>query len=150
MVMASSIWWILLAVLVIAELLSGTFYLLMLAIGAAIGGVAQFLGLSGNAQIVWAASVGLLGMGACYMYRRRFTKSPISSANPDVAQDIGAWVQVDSWLAGGRAKVQHRGAQWEAQAESVYRSGNQNADTALQPGRYRVVEVVGIRLILQA
>ncbi|HNJ45700.1 MAG TPA: NfeD family protein, partial [Ottowia sp.] len=48
----STVWWIAAGLLVAAELLTGTFYLLMLAIGAAAGALAAHAGLSLSAQLV--------------------------------------------------------------------------------------------------
>ena len=47
-------------ILVIAELFTGTFYLLMIAIGLACGGIAALLGLSGPIQTLVAAATGLV------------------------------------------------------------------------------------------
>ncbi len=37
-----------------------------------------------------------------------------ATSNPDVNLDIGQSVQVDLWSADGLAKVQYRGAAWQA------------------------------------
>ena len=54
----STIWWLLAGGVVAAELLTGTFYLLMLAVGLAAAAIAAHLGLSTALQIVTAAVVG--------------------------------------------------------------------------------------------
>ena len=54
----STVWWILAGLLVSAELLTGTFHLLMLAIGLAAGAVAAHANLSLTMQLVCAAAVG--------------------------------------------------------------------------------------------
>ena len=51
---ASTLWWLATGVVVIVELLSGTFYLLMLAIGLAAGAVAAHLGLGGVSRSSFA------------------------------------------------------------------------------------------------
>ena len=63
----TSIWWLVTGALVAAELLSGTFYLLMLAIGAAAAALSAHLGLGLNGQIVTAALVGAVGYGATFI-----------------------------------------------------------------------------------
>ena len=54
----STIWWLAAGAVVVAELLTGTFYLLMVAIGLVAAALAAHLGLPITAQIVAAAVVG--------------------------------------------------------------------------------------------
>ena len=54
----STLWWLAAGVAVAAELLSGTFYLLMLALGMAAAGLAANLGAPAQAQMLVAAGVG--------------------------------------------------------------------------------------------
>ena len=54
----ATLWWLMAGVTVAIELLSGTFYLLMLAIGMAAGAVAAHMGLGLTMQIVTCAVVG--------------------------------------------------------------------------------------------
>jgi membrane protein implicated in regulation of membrane protease activity len=89
---ASTVWWATAGVLVVLELASGTFYLLMLALGAAFGALAAHAGLAFPAQLISAAV----------------------AANPDLQIDIGATVRVTHWGADGRTRVHYRGAQWDA------------------------------------
>ncbi len=49
---ASSVWWLIAGVLVAVELMTGSFYLLMLALGAAAGAVAAHLGIGTPPQVV--------------------------------------------------------------------------------------------------
>lgn len=55
---ASTLWWLMAGVAVVAELLTGTFYLLMLAVGLAAGALAAHAGLGNTAQILVSALVG--------------------------------------------------------------------------------------------
>ena len=64
----ATIWWILAGVSVALELATGTFYLLLLALGFAAGAVGAHLGLGTTAQIVVAAVVG---SGATALWRWR-------------------------------------------------------------------------------
>ena len=59
-------WWLITGALVAAELATGTFYLLMLAVGTAAAAVAAHLGLGPNAQLVVGA---LIGGGAVVVVR---------------------------------------------------------------------------------
>ena len=111
---ASTLWWLAAGALVASELLSGTFYLLMLALGAAAGALAAHLGLGQSAQIGCAA---LVGGGAVALWHLRRSRAPAAlpaSANPDVNLDIGGRVHVSHWRTDGTARITYRGADWDA------------------------------------
>jgi membrane protein implicated in regulation of membrane protease activity len=143
---ASTFWWIAAAGLVIAELLTGTFYLLMVAMGLAAGALAAHAGLSWTAQIAIAAAVGAATTVVWHL--RRPTRSEAAKAqasrNADVNQDIGATIYVEKWAADGTAQVKYRGAMW-----SVIPSAGARNDAAHAIGSYRVKEVVGSRLVVE-
>lgn len=108
-------WWLLAGVLVAAELATGSFYLLMLALGAAVGALSAHLGLGLTPQIVLAAIAGSLCTFGWYRYRRtRGSDTTTIESNRDVNLDIGETVRVEAWDAGGSAKVSYRGAHWSA------------------------------------
>jgi len=111
---SSTLWWIAAGVLVAAELASGTFYLLMLGVGAAAGALAAHLGLGVTGQMLVAALVGGIAVSAWHVRRGKQPKAAPASSNPDVNLDIGQSVQVDAWSADGRTQVQYRGAAWQA------------------------------------
>ncbi len=111
---ASTNWWLVAGLLVAAELVTGTFYLLMLALGAAAGALAAHAGFSSNTQMVCAA---VLGGGAVAMWVLRNAMKPVAAqatANADVNLDIGSPVQVPQWLTDGTARIHYRGADWDA------------------------------------
>ncbi|QXL84616.1 NfeD family protein [Comamonas sp. NLF-1-9] len=137
---AASLWWLATGVVVIVELLSGTLYLLMLALGLAAGAVAAHLGLGGVAQIVAGAVVGSGAVFAAYWLKRHRPGDPPARADRAVNLDVGERVRIDAWAEDGTAVVKYRGANWTA----VHRPGVQ----AL-PGMYRVVELVGNRLMVE-
>lgn len=136
----TTVWWILAGVAVGLELLSGTFYLLMLALGLAAGALAAHAGLSGTAQFVVAAAVGGGAVVGWRAYRLRQPMASPASANRDVNMDVGETVQVAAWNADGTASVKYRGAQWSV----AHLPG---ADPVAGP--HRIVEVVGNRLIVE-
>ena len=110
---APTLWWVLAGLLVVAELLTGTFYLLMLALGSAAGALAAHLGLAGSMQMVVAALVGG-GATAIWHFRRASApRSAPAASNRDVNIDIGETVQVEAWSAQRLARVPYRGASWE-------------------------------------
>ena len=109
---ASTLWWLLAGALVAAELATGTFYLLMLALGCVAGAVAGHLGLGTVAQVVVAAVLGGGATVAWHLKRSREPKPAPAASNRDVNLDIGQAVQVPAWAADGTARVQYRGALW--------------------------------------
>ena len=136
---AATLWWILAGVLVAVELATGTFYLLMLAIGAVAGALAAHAGLSASAEIVAAAIVGGGATAVWHWRRARAPRSAPAQSNRDVLLDIGATVQVAAWSDRGTARVQHRGAEWSAR----YAGAGQPA-----PGLHRIVAIEGNELLL--
>ncbi len=136
----STLWWIITGVLVALELATGTFYLLMLAIGSIAGALAAHGGLGTQVQMAVAAVVGGVAVFACYLVRRRRPGDPSPRADRSVNLDVGEVVQIEHWQADGTAQIRYRGAPWTA----VFRGR-----AAPAPGRYRVVELEGSRLIVE-
>lgn len=109
------LWWIGAGALVIAELLTGTFYLLMVALGFIAGAVAKMAGASLAVQYLSAALVALTAV--VLLRRSRFGRRRErrdASTNPDVVLDVGAPVEVLSWRD-GHARVPYRGAEWDVE-----------------------------------
>lgn len=136
----STIWWTLTGLVVIAELMTGTFYLLMISLGMAAGALASYVGLSTSAQTMVAAVVGGGATLAWHFYKVKQPGAAKAQANSDVNQDIGATIQVNAWNADGSAQVKYRGAQWSVQAAP---------GVSYAPGRYRVKEVTGSKLVVE-
>lgn len=133
-------WWVLAGVLVAIELLSGTFYLLALAVGAVAGALAAHLNLSLTVQMVAAALVGGGFIAFWHLRRARHPRSAPAQSNRDVLLDIGAVVDVAAWNDQGLAQVQYRGAQWSAR-----RAGSASA----APGPHVIVAINGNELELE-
>jgi membrane protein implicated in regulation of membrane protease activity len=131
-------WLVAAGMLVILELFTGTFYLLMIAIGLAVGGVVALLGAGGPAQTIAAAAVGVLA--TAMLHRSRFGRPARSEATRDrnVNLDIGQRVTVPAW-DNGRARVMYRGALWDVEL-------GQGATP--HAGDFRIVEVQGSRLVV--
>jgi membrane protein implicated in regulation of membrane protease activity len=109
------LWWIGAGALIVAELLTGTFYLLMIAFGFIAGALVKLGGGNLAAQCVVAALVALAAM--LLLRRSRFGRRRQrrdASGNPDVVLDIGAPVEVKAWR-NGQARVPYRGAQWDVE-----------------------------------
>lgn len=138
-------WWIACGVLIAIEMATGTFYLLMLALGCAAGALAAHLGLAGPQQIAAAALVGGAAVVICRKLRKESTPKPAADANADVHIDIGQAVQVENWAMDGSTFVKYRGAQWQAR----YQSRNPNTEPP-KPGRYVIRAIEGSCLVLEA
>lgn len=131
-------WLVVAGILVIAELFTGTFYLLMIAIGLGAGALAALAGAGVPTQILTAAVVGLAATAV--LHRSRFGKPARAEAARDrnVNLDIGQRVAVPHWVD-GRARVMYRGALWDVEL---------GPGAEPEAGEYRIVEVRGSRLIL--
>lgn len=111
---ASTWWWVACGVLVAAEMTTGTFYLLMLALGAVAAALGAHAGQGFATQLALAALVGGGAVAAWHLRRRRHPVALPANANRDVNLDIGEQVRVDAWDSDGAATVSYRGAQWSA------------------------------------
>ncbi len=109
---ASTWWWVVAGVLVAAELATGTFYLLMLALGCAAGALAAQVGLASTPQMVAAALVGAGATAGWHIKRMRQPAPDPVESNRNVILDIGSPVQVPAWADDGSARVNYRGAAW--------------------------------------
>ena len=136
----STLWWLLAGACVAVELVTGTFYLLMLAVGMAAGALAAHAGLATAAQLVVGAVIGAGSIVGWHMVRGRRTGEPPAAANPNVNLDVGEQVQVDAWAADHTASVRYRGANW-----TVVPFGG----TPQGVGPHRVREVTGSRLVVE-
>jgi membrane protein implicated in regulation of membrane protease activity len=123
-------------VLVVAELLTGTFYLLMLALGAAAGALATTFGLGFNGQLLVAALVG--GGLAAAWYQRRKRAQPDTRLDTN-SLDVGERVTVTAWQPDGSAQVAYRGSWWPA------RYAGEGAPAA---GPHRIQSLEGSCLLL--
>jgi len=111
---AATLWWVAAGVAVAAELATGTFYLLMIALGMVAGALAAHLGLGATWQIAVAALLGAAATALWHWKRAQHPRSEPAARNRDVNLDIGERVQVDAWASDGTARVSYRGTQWSA------------------------------------
>lgn len=135
-------WLALAGVLVILEMFSGTFYLLMIAVGLVAGALAAWVGLDIPQQTIVAA---LVGIAATYALRRsKYGKrNRVDAArDPNVNLDIGQAIQIDTWNSQDNpatARAMYRGAKWDVQlapgAEAL-------------PGSFTIREIRGSCLIV--
>jgi membrane protein implicated in regulation of membrane protease activity len=125
-------WWLAAGALVAAELATGTFYLLMLALGALAGAVLAHAGSGLAAQWLAAALLGAGATASWHWKRSRQAHPEPSARNRDVNMDIGQTVQVTHWASDGSARVHYRGSTWAVRLEG---------HATPQPGEHLIVSV---------
>jgi membrane protein implicated in regulation of membrane protease activity len=136
-----SMWLVAAGATVILELFSGTFYLLMIAIGLAAGSAVALLGGGPPLQTLAAAVVGLIATAV--LRRSRYGRPEArgdAARDPNVNLDIGQTVTVPQWQDGA-ARVMYRGALWDVELAP----GESPA-----PGQFIIREIRGSRLIVAA
>lgn len=136
----STLWWLAAGGLIAVELLTGTFYLLMISLGLIAAALAAHAGLAAPWQWVSAAVVGGGSVLAWRAYKRSQPAAAPARANHDVNMDVGETVQVDHWQSDNTCSVKYRGAHWDAMLQE-----GQSAET----GAYVIAEVIGSRLVLK-
>lgn len=135
----STIWWLLAGGVVVAEMLTGTFYLLMMAVGLVAAALAAHMGLSSALQIIVAALVGCGAVVAWHFARRKRPGDPSPRADRSVNMDVGETILIEGWNPDGTTTVKYRGAMWTA----IHRPG-----VTPSTGMHRVAELVGNRLLV--
>ena len=93
-------WWIAAAVLIGAELLTGTFYLLAVGLAVAIGGATAWAGYPLTTQFTVAGVAGVVLTALAHQWRRRKAQPP-----PQPGVDVGQSVRVDGWNPEPRRKI---------------------------------------------
>ncbi|QDQ27068.1 NfeD family protein [Chitinimonas arctica] len=127
------IWFVLALLLAGAEMLSGTFYLLVYSLCCALGGVAAVAGLPVPAQLSVAAACAVVGT----LWLRRHPISRPSRVSGNL--DLGHRVEVESWKSELTARVRYRGTGWDAELA---------APLAERPGTLYIVGQRGNTLIV--
>ncbi|MBN9474610.1 MAG: NfeD-like family protein 1 [Bordetella sp. SCN 67-23] len=109
------VWFGLMALALIGEVMTGTFYLLMVAVGFAVAGIAAWLGVDIAWQLVLCAAAVVL----CTLLLKRLNvlkkRGSPPSSNANVNMDIGQTVKVEAWNEDRTARVWYRGAHWQAE-----------------------------------
>ena len=131
-----TLWLIVAGVLVMAELLTGTFYLLMLSLGATAAALTAYADGTLTWQILTAAIVG--GGAAVLWHLKKSLNNDAPESN--ALLDIGETVTVEAWDEQGHTQVKHRGAHWAAVCM---------ANATPKPGLHRIIEMQGNRLVLE-
>ena len=132
------LWLIMAGVLVVLEMFTGTFYLLMFAIGLGFGALAALFGMSVPAQTIVAAVVGVIATGVLHRSRLGHPAKQNPARDHNVNIDIGQRLTVAEW-EGGKARVMYRGALWDVEL---------GQGAIAEAGSFKIVEVQGNRLIV--
>ncbi len=117
MMQAFVIWFIGAFLLVAAELMSGTLYLLIIGVGAAAAGVLALAGAGFAAQLACAAVVSVAGIGVIRGLKIGGGRRGTHAKN--LAFDTGQVVEVIEERPDGSLRVNYRGTQWDAQLEGA-------------------------------
>lgn len=132
---ATVIWFVLALLVAGAEMLTGTIYLLVVAVGCAGGGLASYAGLPVSWQLAVCAVLTVAGA----FLVRRFKSQPDDQAEVLMKLDRDQIVTVEAVGSDGLAVVQYRGAPW------IARPG----EGVLSPGIWQIDRVDGAQLILK-
>ena len=124
-------------VLLILELVTGTFYLLMLALGMVAAALGAHWGVGLSTQLVLAAAVGAGAATAWHLVRLR--KRP--QVEDALSLDVGQVLLIDAWNAQGESHVRYRGADWLAALKA--------GSAVAADRRYHVTAIEGSRLIVE-
>jgi membrane protein implicated in regulation of membrane protease activity len=105
------IWLIAGFALIIIELVTSTFYLLMLGIACLAGGGVGYAGGEFIWQALVAAAVAIAGVFWVQQYKKKMVSKPMQ------ALDFGQPAAFDSWVSkdAGQARVKYRDTLWDAQ-----------------------------------
>ena len=114
-------WAIMGLTLVIVELVSGTFYLVMLGVAAFGASAAAYLGYDFPVQAIVAAIVAGAGCYWVFAYRARNAAKQMAQVDAGQPASFETWVDQGARLA----RVRYRGASWDAHVEG---------DQAAEPG----------------
>jgi membrane protein implicated in regulation of membrane protease activity len=115
------IWAIAGLALVIVELLTGTFYLLVLGVAAFGAAGTAWLGYDFPAQVIVAAVIAAAGCYAVHVYRDKNRTQQMAPVDAGMPASFETWIDRGARLA----RVRYRGASWDARVEGV---------EALEPG----------------
>ena len=109
------IWTILGFVLVIVELMTGTFYLLVMGVGALFAALAAWLGAPFIVQVAVAGLVASIGT----WWVQKWHAANRKDGDQSNAIDVGQMVTVVNWVnrAEGMLRVKYRGAEWDARVK---------------------------------
>ena len=131
------IWWMAAVVLVIAEMLSGTFYLLAVSLGLSFAGISAYMGAGWEVLSAVAALFCTVSIAAIYRWRQGQ-----KNEETNLAYDIGQSVQIVNWSGERTARVSYRGAEWTAELDATA-----TPDSTRQ--NWKIKQIIGSRLVIE-
>jgi membrane protein implicated in regulation of membrane protease activity len=138
------IWLVVAGFMVALELFTGTFYLLMIALGLIAGALAALFGWTIEFQVITAGIVGAVATIALRRSRLGSSNKVEVTRDPNVNLDIGLPIQINEWQTHSTgvhtARAMHRGALWD-----VAYAGKDVPES----GTYVIVEIRGSQLIVE-
>jgi membrane protein implicated in regulation of membrane protease activity len=109
------VWLIIGLVLVIAEVMTSTFYLLMFGVAAFCAAFVAWLGFSFALQAVVASVAAAVGCYGVHIYRARNRAQQMPSIDSGMPANFESWIDASARLA----RVRYRGASWDAHVEGA-------------------------------
>lgn len=133
-------WWGLAVLFGVLEIVTGTFYLLVLATGLVAGGLVAF---GGGAFVYQLLATSVFSIVGFLLLRRLMPQKPRehASSNRDLLLDIGERVRIEKWHSERRTQVVYRGAAWTVELSA-------DEAQAPDPGDYVIRRIEGNRLIV--
>ena len=139
----TAIWYIAAFCLVIVEMLTGTYFLLILAAGLTSAGTVSMLGGQLIDQVGTTLLVSVIGLVVLYVCHKTQSKASVSPVeNPEVFINIGMTITVPCWNQDRTARITYRGTPWNARLERDVSS------KFFQPGIFRISSIQDATLIL--
>lgn len=133
-------WFVLGFGLLLAELLTGTFYLMVIAVALGVAGLAALAGASFPLQVVIAAAISL--GGSLWLRRSRFgLRANSPGVDPVQNMDVGQSLRIENWSAARTARASYRGADWDVELAP--------GEPAIA-GEFVIREIAASRLIVAA
>jgi membrane protein implicated in regulation of membrane protease activity len=137
------IWLSLAGLVVILELFTGTFYLLMIAIGLVAGALTALFHGSSEMALIVAAIVGLTTTIVLHKSKYGWKPNKNVGKDPNMNMDIGQTITVNDWQDQGNgryvARAMYRGAMWDVELEHA----------AAYSGVFVIQEMQGSRLLVK-
>jgi membrane protein implicated in regulation of membrane protease activity len=107
-------WFVVAFGLLVAELVTGTFYLLVISGALAIAGLAALAGAPFALQFVVAAGIGV--GGSVWLRSTRFGRRLHERGDDRIQNmDIGQSLRVENWTQARTARASYRGAIWDVE-----------------------------------
>lgn len=109
-------WIVVAGILIVLEMLVGSFVLLVFGVACLMTAIVAYFGVSIAGQLLCCSVIAGVG-GLYFVYRLRHPMDQAMASVCDDGLDRGQKVEVVAWLSHGMARVRYRGAEWEARVQ---------------------------------